>query len=108
MRPPAPMTPMRRVSFAPSTLVEARAVSPLAIRKLRRLGLSDMALCPFVPAIIVDGLPLRLREARIYLDLRAFALLPMIGSRFIDVCNVPPAKLTNPAKRQAAVQVLEL
>jgi hypothetical protein len=32
------------VSFAPQTLVEARAVMPLAIRKLRRFGFRDMAL----------------------------------------------------------------
>src|ERR1700677_327224 len=44
MRPPAPMTPTRRMSFAPRTLVEARAVSPLAMRKLRRFGLKDMVL----------------------------------------------------------------
>ena len=36
MRPPAPMTPTRIVSLAPSTLVEASAVSPVAMRKLRR------------------------------------------------------------------------
>src|SRR5580704_9242304 len=38
MRPPAPSTPMRKVSFAPSTRVDANAVSPPAIRKLRRSG----------------------------------------------------------------------
>src|SRR5436309_14512967 len=36
MRPPVPMTPTRSVSLAPRTRVEARAVSPPAIRKVRR------------------------------------------------------------------------
>jgi len=49
MRPPAPMTPRRSRSFAPKTLVEARAVSPPAIRKVRRSGVYVMALlCVFV------------------------------------------------------------
>ena len=39
MRPPAPMTPTRSVSFAPSTRVEASAVSPLAMMKLRRFSI---------------------------------------------------------------------
>src|SRR5258706_15949905 len=43
MRPPAPRTPMRRVSLAPRTRVEARAVSPLAMIKLRRLSWCGMA-----------------------------------------------------------------
>src|SRR5215475_15342361 len=38
MRPPAPMTPTRSASLAPRIRVEARAVSPLAIIKLRRVG----------------------------------------------------------------------
>jgi hypothetical protein len=37
MRWPAPMTPIRKVSLAPNTRLEASAVSPLAMRKLRRL-----------------------------------------------------------------------
>src|ERR1700722_16476587 len=43
MRPPAPMTPRRTVSFAPSTRVEASAVSPLAMRKLRRLSIEPLS-----------------------------------------------------------------
>jgi hypothetical protein len=37
MRSPAPITPSRNLSFAPKTRVEASAVSPLAMRKLRRV-----------------------------------------------------------------------
>src|SRR5690348_6590961 len=43
MRPPAPMTPTRRVSFAPRTRVDARAVNPPAMRKLRRSSWCCMA-----------------------------------------------------------------
>ena len=43
MRPPAPMTPMRSVSLAPRTRVEARAVNPVAMMKLRRFMEVDMA-----------------------------------------------------------------
>src|ERR1700685_226581 len=48
------MTPTRRVSFAPRTLVEARAVSPLAMRKLRRFGLKDMALLSICPDDLIS------------------------------------------------------
>ncbi len=50
MRPPAPMIPRRMVSFAPSTLVEASAVIPVAMRKLRRFSIFDtlsLAAFPF-------------------------------------------------------------
>jgi len=43
MRCPAPITPMRRVSLAPKTRVEASALSPLAMMKLRRFMEVDMA-----------------------------------------------------------------
>jgi hypothetical protein len=43
MRPPAPMTPTRRVSLAPRTRVEARAVIPVATMKVRRFIGVDMA-----------------------------------------------------------------
>src|SRR5246127_1208358 len=43
MRPPAPITPTRRVSFAPRTRVDARAVSPPAMIKLRRSSRYVMA-----------------------------------------------------------------
>src|SRR5271167_1163341 len=48
MRPPAPSTPIRKVSFAPSTRVDARAVSPPAIRKLRRFG--GYSIAPILPS----------------------------------------------------------
>src|SRR5260221_4837190 len=43
MRPPAPITPTRRVSLAQRTRVDARAVSPPAMIKLRRLSWCCMA-----------------------------------------------------------------
>jgi hypothetical protein len=48
------MTPMRMVSLAPNALVEARAVRPLAMRKLRRLVWNDMALLFFIPVDITN------------------------------------------------------
>src|ERR1700676_4717275 len=50
MRPPAPRTPMRKVSLAPSTRLDARAVSPPAIRKLRRFGGYCMPTILAIPA----------------------------------------------------------
>src|SRR5579871_245442 len=44
MRPPAPITPIRSRSFAPHDFVEASAVSPPAMRKLRRLSWFVMTL----------------------------------------------------------------
>src|SRR5690349_22628771 len=43
MRPPAPMTPTRSVSLAPRTRVDARAVSPVPMMKVRRSSWYVMA-----------------------------------------------------------------
>ena len=53
MRPPAPMTPRRRVSLAPSTLVEARAVNPLAMIKLRRFKFAVTAIRSDIGNVLV-------------------------------------------------------
>src|ERR1700744_3479537 len=58
MRPPAPITPMRMVSLAPRTLVEASAVIPLAMMKLRRLGVNAMLPPhPFLFRMILSAVP---------------------------------------------------
>src|SRR5215470_326380 len=91
MRPPAPITPMRNVSFAPTIRVAESALSPEVIMKLRRVGLC------MAPILAIQ---FRLRKALVscavlgvyglallFLLLLLLLLLFRLFDRFAKFCN---------------------
>src|SRR5215470_6719677 len=86
MRRPAPITPIRMVSFAPNTLADARAVSPLPRTKLRRLimGRTSSQLRCYKPSPGV--LALRLGRD---LGVSRRSLRQILIDRCLDIAHTP-------------------